>query len=331
MARMVHIDIPKEDLGPDVVRRAIAGTDPDIPPSVALSLLSDSDMPGTDPHALLQEAVENSDLEPHVRVAAVRVYMRAAGEGSAPGLLQALESSEEPLAAAAATALAQVGTPDHLDALERARGGKGGALLSDRAAWAEALIIHRFGLADREFDFPAAQMQPAPVATGALAFASVKPGPSRRDHALKAIKRDLPWFDPGKQDVYEVQCGPRLLEVAVDREVVTGGEKLAKPATPAVVAMQDLEYGDFYAGLIALSRPTGADRLRVELSRLTGEAVYVGEGSRKGGEVELDLRAADAAGVAPVAGRVRVTSKGVEISGVSDRRSAPKKSPQKAP
>jgi len=330
---MVHVDIPEEDLRQDVMREAIAGRVPKIPPSVALSLLSDIDIPGTDQQALLQDTVQNSELDPHVRAGAVGVYMRVGGEGSVPGLLQALESPMERVAAAAVAALGHVGTPDELEALQRLRGRRnGGELLRERAAFAEALIVHRFGLTDREVVLPSAEAQPAPVAVGALVFSSVRPGPVRRNRALKAMKRDLPWFDVGKQDVYEVQCGARLLEIAVDRDFVgsEGAERLSKrPATPAVVALQDVEYDEFYPGLIALSRPSGQDRVAVQLSRLSGEAVYVAQGSLQRGELEFDLRAAQVPGVAPVAGSVRVTAKGVEISGVSDRRSAPKRSPQK--
>jgi HEAT repeats len=332
MVRMVNVDIPEEDLRQDVLREAIAGRVPTIPSSVALTMLSDIDIPDVEPAVVLREVVRNEELESHVRIGAVRVYARVAGENSIPDLLAALESAEDGIAAAAATALANVGTPDQLDALERVRDGAGGGLLRARAAFAEALIVHRFGLSDRPIALPAVDAQDQPVGVGALAFASVRPGPGRRDRALKAIKRDLPWFDVGKQDVHEVQCGPRLLEVAIDKDFLgsDGTDRLSRgPGTPAVVAMQDLEYDDFYPGLIALSQPAGQDRVTVRLNRLTGEAVYIGEAAVRKGEVELDLRAADEPGVAPLAGRVRITSKGVEISGVSDRRTAPKRHPRR--
>jgi len=331
MIRAVHVDIPSEELTQEVLQQALAGRLDTIPPSAALSLLSDADIPGTDGHAVLQDAMQNDDFEPHVRAGAVKVYMRAAGEGAVPALLQALESSEESVAASAASALGHVGSPKHLEALHRLRSGKGG-VLSTRAAFAEALIVHRFGLADRDVEMDSTETQATPVTTGALAFVGVKPGPGRKDQALKAIKRDLPWFDIGKQEVYEVQCGPRLLEVAVNRDFMgsDGPGKLSKrPATPTVIAMQDVEYDDYYPGLIGLTRPTGKNRIKLELTRLTGEPVYVGEGTVERGEIAVDLRAAQAPGVAAVAGRIRLTAEGVEISGISGRRSAPKKNPEK--
>jgi hypothetical protein len=329
---MVYIDIPEVELREDTILEAVAGRLPKVPPSVAISLLADIDIPGIDQQGLLQDVVQNSELDPQVRAGAVRAYMRVAGEGSVPTLLQVLESPTERVAAAAAAALGHVGRPDELDALQRLRTGDGGELLRARAAFAEVLIVHRFGLADREVALPSAEAQPAPSPVGALVFSSVRPGPARRDRALKAIKREFPPFDVGNQDVYEVQCGPRLLEIAVDRDFAgsQGVERLgSRPATPAIVAMQNVEHDDFYPGLIALSRPSDKDRVTVQLSRLSGDAVYVAEGSSKRGELEFDLRAVEAPGVVPVAGRVRLTATGIEISGVSDRRSAPKRNPHK--
>lgn len=331
MIRAVYVDIPDE-LNQEVLQRALAGQMDSIPPSAALAVLADLEVPGTDSQAVLQAALQNSDLEPHVRAGAARVYMRAAGEGAVPSLLQALEASEDSVAAAAASALGHVGTPDHLDALQRLRSGRGAGLVGARAAFAAALIVHRFGLTDREVELEEADADEGPVATGAVAFAGVKPGAGRRVRALKAIKRDLPWFDIDKQEVYEVQCGPRLLEVAVDLDFIgsDGAGKLGKgPAAPTVIAMQDLEYDDFYPGLIGLTRPTGRDRITLQLTRLTGEPVYMGQGSVKGDELDVALRAVKAPGVAPIVGRIRLTAKGVEISGVSARRSAPKRNPQK--
>ncbi|XVV07700.1 HEAT repeat domain-containing protein [Actinosynnema sp. CA-248983] len=323
---MVKIDIPGVEPGSDVVRASLAGRVPRVPPSVALALLSELDVPGADRVELLRDSAESTDLDPHVRAGAVAVYARVAGADAVPTLLSAL-GGDDRVAAAAATALGHVGTAEHLDAL---RDRRGDGLLGDRARFAADLIVHRLGLTDQDDDVELPETAPPPQEVGALAFAAVRPGPERRSRALKAIKRDLPWFNPADHDVYEVQCGPRLLEIAVDRGVLgaEGKGKLRRgPATPAVVAVQDLEYDDFYPAMIALSRPRG-DRLAVRLTRLTGEDVYVAEGSLAEGDLVLELRAAQRPGAAPVAGRLRVTAREVEISGVSDQRTTPKRTPQ---
>ncbi len=324
--------MPLEEITQDLARQALTGRVAQLSPSAVLALMEHGDVPELDAQAALRNATGNRELDAVVRAGAVRTYLHVAGADAVPTLMDLLGSDQERVAVAAATALGQAGTADQLEALRDLRQRTGDDATRQRAAFAEALIVHRFGVTDREVELEAAEEHEAPIATGALAFAGVKPGRGRKDKALKAIKRDLPWFDVGKQEVYEVQCGPRLLEVAVDRDFIgpEGAGKLSKrPATPTVIAMQDVEYDDFYPGLIGLSRPTGQDRVRLELTRLTGEPVYIGEGSVRGGEINVDLRAARAPGVTPVAGRIRLTAQGVEISGVSDRRSTPKKNPQK--
>jgi hypothetical protein len=331
MAYRVHLDIPEADLREDTIVAAVAGRVPDIPPSAALALLAEADLTDADRQRVLRDAVRNAELDPQVRAGAVQIYARVAGEGSVPTLLGVLGDRTERVVTATATALGRVGTPDELEALRRLRTGDGGELLRARATFAEALIVHRFGLTDHELALPPVDLLPAPSAEGALAFTSARPGIARRDRVLKAIKRVLPAFDVSRQDVYEVQCGPRLLEIAVDQGFagLEGAERLRSgPAAPAVIAMQNQEHDDFYPGLIALSDPDGKGGVTVRFSRLSGDVVYVADGSLQGKEFQLELRAARAPGATPVAGRVRVTAGAVEISGVSGTRSVPARIPQ---
>lgn len=329
---MVRVDIPDEDLRPDMMREALGGRVPRVPPSAALALISELDIPLTDQQALLQEAVQDPDLEPHVRVAAVRAYMRLGAETAVPGLLEALESSEQRVAGAAAGAIGQLGEPEHLPLLQRMRERVAGELPRRRAAFAEALIVHRFGVTDHDVELPAVDTQPAPLAVGALSFGSARPGRDRRARALSGIKQELPWLDTAKQDVYELQCGPRLIEIAVDRDFVgpDGVKALAqRRALPAVVAFQDVEYDEFNPGLVVLSRPNGKDGVTLLLTRLNGEPVYTGEGSVNRDEPEFELRSVQTPGIVSVIARVRFTARGVEITVVSDRYAAPAQSPER--
>jgi hypothetical protein len=331
MSQLVYLDIPAASLRADTLVAAVAGGHPDVPPSAALSLLAEIDLPGADRQQLLRDVVRNADLDPQVRAGAVRIYTRAAGAAAVPTLLRVLEEGTERVAAAVAPALGRVGTPDELDALRRLRTGASGGLLRRRATFAEALVVHRFGLTDRETALPPVETLPAPSSTGALAFSGVRPGLTRRDRVLKAVQRELPAFDVGKQDVYEVQCGPRLLEIAVDQDFVgpEGAARLrSRPAAPAVVAVRSPEHDDFYLALIALSSPDGKDGVTVRLCRPSGDAVYLVDGSLRGDELALELRTVQAPGATPVAGQVRLTTGGIEISGVSGSVSTPAQTPQ---
>jgi len=324
----VRIDLPDVDVRPDVIREALAGRVSSLPASVALALISDPQIPGAEQQSLLRDAVQDSKLPPHVRAGAVRHYMRAGVENAGPALQKLLDSSEDRVAAAAALALGQIGTAENLPALEKAK--KGGDLLRRRAAFAKALIVHRLGLTDQAADLPPVKAQAAPI-VGGLNFTSVAPGHDRRTRALKAIKREFPTLDPANQQVYELQCGPRLMEIAIDRSLVGPGVVTLKqkPALAGIIAFQNIEYDEFYPRLVVLSHPTGKENVKLTLTTLTGDVVYVGEGSANQGGAEFELYSAERPGVTPIGAHVVITPKGVKVTGVSGRDAAPAESPAK--
>jgi HEAT repeats len=323
----VRIDLPEIDPRPDVIREALAGRVSTLPPSAALALVSDLQMTGTEQHSLLQEAVQDRHLEPHVRVGAVRHYMRVGAESACPTLLKVLESPDERVAAAAASALGQIGTAQHIPALDKAK--RGGDLLRQRAAFARTLIIHRFGIADQEAELPPVKAQAAPE-VGGLSFTSVRPGRDRCTRALQAIKREFPSCDTAKQVVYELQCGPRLIEVAIDRSCTGSGVKTLKqkPALAGIIAFQSVEYDEFYPRLLVLSRPNGT-KVRLTITTLTGNVVYCGDGSVDQSAAEGELYSAERPGVTPIAARIVATAKGLTVSGVSGRVAALARTPSK--
>jgi len=323
----VRIDLPEIDARPDVIREALAGRVPKLPPSAALALVSDPQMTGNEKYSLLQEAVQDPQLAPHVRAGAVRHYMRAGVRIAGPTLLKALESPDERVAAAAASALGQIGTAKHIPALEKMK--KGGDLLRRRAAFARTLIVHRLGIADQEAELPPVKAQAAPEASG-LSFTSIQPGRDRRTRALQAIKQEFPSWDATKQVVYELKCGPRLMEIAIDRSFTGTGVKTLKqrPALAAIIAFQSVEHDEFYPGLLVLSRPDGT-RVRLTVTTLTGNVVYSGDGSMSQGAAEGKLHAAERPGVVAIAARVVATAKGLTVSGVSGRAVAFARTPSK--
>jgi hypothetical protein len=282
--------------------------------------------------ARLRDLMRDPGLDPHARAGAVRAYFRAAAANALPDLREALASPQERVAAAAAAALGQIGGPDDLPALRELRNRVPGALSRRQVSFAEALIVHRHGLADHDIELPEASAQAMANTVGSLPLVSVQPGKERRARALEGIRREFPWLDPARQDVYELACGPRLLEVAVDAELgrSSGWAALAqRPALAAIVAFQSVEHDWFSAALLALSRPTGGDRVELVVTRLGGEPAYIGEGTMTAGEPVFDLRTAYGPGSVPVMARIRLTAGGVEIAGVSDRRGAPAQAPER--
>jgi hypothetical protein len=330
---VVYLDIPVEQIQPDLAREALSGRVPQLPPSAVLALLGRGDVPDMDAEAALQEAAANRELEPTVRAGAVRAYLRLGTHDPAGILSELLTSDTDRVAAAAATALGQVGTPDELPALGELRERTGDDVTRQRVTFAQSLIIHRFGLTDRDAELPEVEaLDRAPLAVGGRPFRSVRPGPERRRRALENIKREFPDLNPAGQDVYEIQCGPRLMALAVATDVVEDkGDLLTRqPAMPAIMALQDPEYGEYSTAFVILSRPAGPNRVTVQINRLGGgEALYVGSGTVDGDGAVLDLQATNTPGVVPIEGRIRVTAAGVEVTGTSEGRALPARNPQK--
>ena len=326
---MVRVDIPEEDLQPHVLEQALAGRVAHVPASVALGLVARIDLPSVDRAALFEQTVASTAAEPNVRAAAVRMLMRTAGSGAVDSFVRMLDAAEERIAAAAAAALGQVGTPDCLPALRQQR--QGGPLLQKRMAFARALLVHRYGLVDQAAPLPPFELQTATRSIGTRAFKTGRPGAERRQRALQGIQREFPAFEPGEQSVYEIQCGPRLLAIAVDRRFMGAAgakELLEKPALPAIVAYKDVEYDEYHPRLLALSLPHPEHGLEVVLTRLSGDPVYVARGLVEGDRAELELVSVQAPGVPPVSAALRLSAKELDISGFSERQAAHTRSPR---
>ena len=330
----IYIDIPKDDLGPDLLRKALAGQHPNLPASKALALTSDLDLSLADQIAFVLEIIQNEKVELLVRAAAVRTFIRLGAESAGPALLETLKSSEERIAAAAAAALGQVGTEKHLSALRRERArNKAGEFFRRRVEFAEALIVHRFGLTGYEVELPKAGAQASPT-PDAQPFTSTRPGRDRGIRAIDSIKREFPSLDAARQIVYELKCGPRLLEVVFDRDFIApdGIEARTKrPGLPGFVAFHGVEEDEFCPRVLLFSSPGAKEGVDLLITTMTGDPVYVGGGSVSEKNSEFELRSVKGPGITPVATHIRLSAAGVQITGVSDRRAITARGPTKMP
>jgi hypothetical protein len=328
---MVYIDVPVDDMRPESLRAALAGQSPDFPPSTALALIADLEQPGIDKRSLLTDIIGDTSVDSSVRAAALRVLARVQPHDAVRDLLSALEAPDDRMAAAAATGLGMIGGPDQLSQLQLAYDKASDETLRRKAAFAQFLIVHRYGITDRDAPSPSFQMQKGPSPVGGHSFNTSRPGPRRRAEALEGIKRELPTLDTTKHDVYEMQCGPRLLEVAASTEVLGDAATMTrKPALAAVVAFQNLEHERFFPGLLVFTRPNGQNGINLLVTRPGGDPAYAGTGTVSGDTATLQLKAVSAPGIVPIEATIRLTGKTLEISGSSGRTGRPATLPQRA-
>jgi hypothetical protein len=332
---MVRIEIPEDQKRPEIVREALRGRVPRFPPSLALDVVPELDVPEREQREILREALREAALEPHVRVATIQTLGKLAPEDAVSDLVQLLEGPEgedEELAGAAVSVLGRLGGPDQLEQVERVKNSARSELGRRRAAFAEALIVHRNRLTDREVELPPVEEQPDPEPTGALTFISRRPGRDRRRRALEGLRGEFPSIDPGTQDVHELQCGPRLMEVILHREM-TGPDGLhsltERPAMPAVISFRSEETADFYPALVALTTPQGGSDISLRVTGLDGTPMFSGRGSIEGEGADVELRSVNTPGVPATSARIRVTRRGFEITGMSEVRAPAGDTPQR--
>lgn len=331
---MVRIDIPEDQKRPEVVREALRGRIDMFPPSLALDLVSELDVSDEERLEILREALADRGLEPHVRVAAVHALGKLPVERSTPELVKAIDTAQddEDVAATAAMLLGRIGGTEQLSQLERLKKSATSDLNRRRAAFAEALIVHRLGITKHEVDLPPAQQQPEPEPVGALALISRKPGIDRAKRALASAHREFPSLDPKAHEVHELQCGPQLLEVIVSKQAIgakTMRTLTTRPAMPAIIALTSEETHDFYPAYIVLTQPERGGTISLLVTRLDGDPVFAGKGVIKANTAEADLRAVKAPGIPAVSIRLRVGTHGFEISGRSAVRAFPARRPQR--
>jgi hypothetical protein len=328
----VIVDFPEREINPDLLRNALAGRDEELPPSAALSLVGRLRLPGSAQVEFLSEISRNPKIEGFLRAGAVRYLLQYSLDQSLPALTKALEASDPGVAASAAGCLGQAGGQEHLAALRRARSRKGGGeFLARRAAFAEALIVHRLGLPGIKVELPAVPGSAKPH-TGARAFVSTNPGPRRRAEAIESVKREFPSLDASRQSVFELQCAERLLEFVFDQSFLGGKDieaRAQRPGLPGFVVFRSVEEEEFYPRYVLLSTPDGKGKVKLLLTTLSGDPVYAGSGKISSEQSTFDLLSVKSPGVTPVASRVRFASGQVEISGHSDIRSLPGTGPAK--
>lgn len=332
-ATVVYIDMPLEDITSELAQEALTGRVAQLSPSAVLSLLEQEHIPDLDAREALGAATSNQDLDVTVRASAVRAYLHVAGGDAVPDLADLLGSDQERVAVAAATALGQAGSADQLSALRDLRGRVGEDSTRERVTFAELLIVHRHGLTDEDLALPEVEtLDEGPVGLAGRPFLGRRAAPERKRRALHSMKREFPGLKTAQQDVYDLQCGPRLMAVAVDTDAVgKAGDRLAeRPAMPSIIALRDPEHGEYSSAFVVLTRAAGRGRVTVQVSRLGGgEVLYAGTGKIGGEAAMVDLRTAKVPGVAPIEGRVRVTPDGVEIFGTSTDRVLTSRNPEK--
>ena len=182
---VVYIDMPVEEISQNLARDALTGRVPQLSPSAVLALMEHGDVPDLDAVSALREAASDANCSRPSAPGPCAPSCTWAAR-TPPGRWPNCSGSDaQRVAIAAATALGQAGTPEQLPALRDLRGRTRNKVTRQRVAFAERLIVHRFGLADEDEECRRWRLfHTGPLAVGGRPFRGTRPGPERRKRAL---------------------------------------------------------------------------------------------------------------------------------------------------
>ncbi|HEX2294060.1 MAG TPA: hypothetical protein VHN37_01990 [Actinomycetota bacterium] len=310
------IDDPQRR-NPDVVRAVLAGRSKAFPLPAAVALLPDLDVPVSEREDLLGDVVGSAD-DATARVAAAIGLRRLRTPGARDRLRAALEGeAESRVVADVALALGFVGAEEDVRRLsEKAERVKEG-WARDRIAFAAALIAHRTGLPEPDLRFPPADAV-LRVEQADAGVASRRPEGREVSLALDALETEPVGIASAAEQVHVIECGPRTLYVALDREVASDlGRLRERKGMLGVVETFYEEHGRAAPAMLVLTDPADAN-VDLFVTRLTGEPLYRGKASLDGARLDAKLWSVDAAGVTPVELHVTLEGNEVSVQGSSD-------------
>jgi hypothetical protein len=330
---MVFMEIKSEDSNPQALLRAMVEQDEEIPASVALSLALDAGFDNQEKERFLNDVVHNANLPADVRAMAVVTAPELIGSEVIEDVERLLNDPDLPeeVATRAIAVIGWVGGVDQMAQLRSIEEATDSSLLRERARFVRVLLAHRHGALTEDMPPGDLRIQRGPHPASAIAITSRPIGHPWRLRVLRDLASHLSDWPDQQHATYALQCGSQALTIVTPVGGVSGervrNRLVERPLVAAVVAAQNPESGTYYPVMLALTRPS-EEGFDLTLVRLTGEPLYIGQGNLVSYGADVGLAAVDAPGISAISGRIRLAEDGMEIYGVSARRSIPGRRPE---
>ena len=255
-----------------------------------------------------------SSSDPTTRSAAA-LALRDAGTSEARDDLRSALADEpdELVIADIAASLALVGDAEDVPAImaaaARVSGPTGG-----RVRFAAALVASRSGVDGPTPEFPGA----GPALSGdAVTVSSAPASEDEQRAALEGLSRDAPGLLANPIAVSRIDCGRRVLLVAIAGEVgLTPGVVLSRRMVLGAALDVSSTTGLTSTAMLVLSHPTD-DGCELFISRTHGEPLYRGAGTLSPSGLNGTIEAVAAPGVAPGRLSFDLTGSTLSVNGLS--------------
>lgn len=307
-------DFPAEEPDAGRIRAAIRGEDRKISRKTGLYLLAvRPDI--EDRLVVLQDVLENPDEPAGLRYDAARYLGRIDAPESVAVLERNLEIPDEDVRAGVLKSLGRIGGRESLERIEAVR-GRPGARAAPAAGFAAVLIAHRLGVDGYRIPLPEEGQYLEVDERESRSLALRKAEEEEAEAASASLELEPVGFDVAWDQVYRVHCGPRMMLLLLNREVVAEPEKALGASRLAGVIghwhPQETAYAPIHFILTDPSDPPGG--VDIAVANPNGKRMFAGAGAVRDGSAEFSIRGVSGFGTLPVDIAGRLAGEGLELS-----------------
>jgi len=288
-------------VGPDRLREALRGNDPEISQAEALDLIAASPFPQRE--VVLASVLQDPGETTAVRSAVADTLGRIPTRDSELVLLANLRVAQWRVRAAILRALGGIGGREELVAIEDLH-------LSERdreqgmAAFAGALIAHRLGLPGHELPVPAEEQLPRVPDEQARPIEISLLRAELAGKVLEDVARQPYGIEYDRARLVRLACNRRVNVVCPNRVLLEAGglERLReRKALAGVVALESPETGDYSVSYVIMIAPAGStSRVQIVAPRCSGRPGLAGTGVVTHNRLEFTLRSVERPGTFPI-------------------------------
>lgn len=301
------------------VRAALAGLLPELPPSAALDLLVRLEIPVPERLEFLRDIIHSPEYPDHVRAAATLTLPRISSRHAVEELAEILseEGMEELVVAKTVTLLGRLGDSGHISVLMNTEEATNSETVRELARSAVNVARSRHHLPGLRF--PAYETR-RPDDEATVEISGSDAGFPVKDETVAGIARMFPGVTRDDFRVHELRCGETMMTLAVRAELVANPGLLRETTHLAgAVSVAHTQTEELEPIHLAMTEPAG-DWLRLWVTRLTGELLYVGEGGPDAGGLIFKLTSVAGPGVPLIWADVRLVEGRLDVYGRSARR-----------
>jgi hypothetical protein len=279
----------------------------------AMAVLMASDFPNK--HRDFQSLLENGSESRQIRHLAARYIGMTNTPAAMEILIQNTEIRDEYVRAGVVRALGRIGDTSALPAVLGVK-EEGGGRAAAQAAFAAALISHRWGLEGNDLAFPAEEAYVNLPTSGTRDIEIASAGEEGAEFCLRSLATEPFGVEFAEQPMYELRIGQALSMLVLNRDVLSGSPVryiTRRKAFLGVIAYRT-RAGLYPVGLLVLTAPSKKqNEVGISLCTTEGAIVFGGRGVARQDGVAFSIATVSGSKASPVSIRGVLEGGGLEF------------------